>query len=56
MGLFRDSQVDKLLDAREARDNGKISDADLLRVVKSSTGNELDAAMTEYGGYDAWGH
>jgi len=56
MGLFRSSQVDKLLDAREAYDKGHISERDLIKVVKQSTGQELDEAMQEYGGYQKWGH
>jgi hypothetical protein len=55
MGLFGKSQTEKILDARKAYDRGDATAADVIAVVRESTGNEINAAMDEYGeGTESW--
>jgi hypothetical protein len=52
---FRESQVDRILEARQAYDRGDVTSDDLLAVVKKSTGHEINAAMDDYGeGAESW--
>jgi hypothetical protein len=52
---FRESQVGKILETRRKYDRGEATAADLLKVVKQSTGHEINAAMDDYGeGTESW--
>jgi len=57
MALFkgRESQVEKLLDVKRSHDRGKASDEDVLKVVRGSTGHEINEAMDRSGqGTASW--
>jgi hypothetical protein len=50
-----EDQVKKILAMRRKYDRGEASAADLLKVVKQSTGHEINAAMDDYGqGTRSW--
>jgi hypothetical protein len=52
---FREEQVSKILAVRERFDRGDVTDASLIAVVRESSGQEINAAMDDYGqGTEAW--
>jgi hypothetical protein len=48
MAWFRESQVEKLIAADEARKSGRMSDRAFDRIVQDSTIREVDEALPGY--------